>query len=93
MLIFVRLSVFFRFSFGLSRAVNPHLSGSNLQGISQQSVSIHRTLREHPEGTYRTLREYSESTQRASKSESIQSEPKNTASCSRGDGHHLRKAL
>ena len=46
----------------LSRAVNLNRSGSNLQAISQESVSSQGALR-------------------ASKSKSIQSKPKNTASC------------
>ena len=62
MLIFVRPSIR-SFVSNLSRAVNLHLSGLNLQAISQESVSSQRAVSEHSESTQKALMEPSESTQ------------------------------
>ena len=67
-----------------------HLSGifkqsfRNQSADSEQSVSSQLALREHSESTQKALIEHSEGTYRAlrtSESESIPSEPINTASC------------
>ena len=55
------------------------------RALRERSESTQRAIREQSESNQRAIREQSESNQlalRASKSESIQSEPLNTASCS-----------
>ena len=53
----------------MSRAVNPHLSGSNLQA----SVSSQWAVSEHSDSTRRTLGEHLQSTQRAHSREQAES--------------------